>query len=82
MANRIERRTNREAYDIKAYQFMEANEAGQLEFLRVLHPYETYRVYSYSQAYGGQYALGSSLYITNIPGYIKYETPPKELLKK
>jgi len=66
---------------LKPINLWKRNEAGQLEFVRVLHPYETYRVYSYSQAYGGQYALGSGLYVTNIPGYIKYETPPKELLK-
>jgi hypothetical protein len=68
---------------LKPIKLWRKNKAGQFEFVRTLQPYETYRVYGYSRAYGGQYDLGNGLYIINIPpGYIKYETPPKELLKK
>jgi uncharacterized protein YvpB len=68
---------------LKPIKLWRKNKAGQLEFVRTLQPYETYRVYGYSGANGGQYDLGNGLCIINIPpGYMKYETPPKELLTK
>lgn len=55
-------------------------EGDKLVFVRVLKPGEVYRVYQYDSKYGGQYGVGSSLYITNIKGYVKYETPSKAVL--
>jgi uncharacterized protein YvpB len=65
---------------LKPIQLRRKNEAGQLEFVRTLRPYEAYRVYSYSQA-DGMYQVGNNLYVKHVQGYVKYETPPKELLK-
>ena len=48
---------------------------------RILQPGEVYRVYEYDNEYGGQYNVGG-LYITNMEGYIKYETPSKTLLER
>ncbi|MFF2755265.1 Ig-like domain-containing protein [Psychrobacillus sp. NPDC058041] len=55
-------------------------EGDKLVFERVLNPGEVYRVYRYDSKYGGQYGVGGSLYITNIKGYVKYETPSKAVL--
>lgn len=52
-------------------------EGEKLEFVRVLKPGETYRVYKYDDLYFGQYGVGSGHYVTNISGYLKYETPSK-----
>lgn len=52
--------------------------ADQIEFVRILQPGEVYRVYGYTEQYGGQYNVGAGYYITNMEGYIKYETPSKE----
>lgn len=54
---------------------------NKLIFSRVLKKGERYRVYNYSPLYGGQYGVGGGYYVTNIPGYLKYETPPKAKLK-
>jgi hypothetical protein len=48
------------------------DENNKLSVVRVLNPGETYRVYSYDEMYGGQYNLGSQLYITNMKDYIEY----------
>jgi N-acetylmuramoyl-L-alanine amidase len=53
---------------------------NQLEMVRILQPGEVYRVYSYDEHHGGQYGVGGGLYVTNMPGYIKYETPSKAKL--
>ena len=52
-----------------------------IEMARILQPGEVYRVYEYDNEYGGQYNVGG-LYITNMEGYIKYETPSKTLLER
>jgi Pro-Pro endopeptidase len=49
-----------------------------LEFIRILKPGERYRVYRYDSLYGGQYGLGGGLYVTNMKGYIRYETPSRD----
>ena len=49
-----------------------------LEFIRVLKPGERYRVYRYDPLYGGQYGLGAGLFVTNMKGYIRYETPSRD----
>lgn len=60
---------------LKPIQLQSKNEAGQLEFVRMLYPYETYRVYSYSKDNGGMYQVGSNLYVKALQGYFLYETP-------
>ncbi|MDF2066561.1 Ig-like domain-containing protein [Bacillus sp. Cr_A10] len=55
-------------------------EGDKLVFERVLKPGEVYRVYRYDSKYGGQYGVGGNLFITNIKGYQKYETPSKAVL--
>lgn len=54
--------------------------AGNLELERILQPNEIYRVYGFRQKHGGQYDVGGGHWVTNIPGYIRYETPSKSLL--
>lgn len=58
----------------KPINLWERTEKG-LEFERVLHPGEKYRVYRMDQHYGGQFGVGGNFYITNIKGFLKYETP-------
>ena len=53
---------------------------NKLTFVRVLNPGEKYRVYSYDNQYFGQYGVGGGYYVTNMKGYIKYETPSKKKL--
>lgn len=55
-------------------------EGDKLVFERVLNPGEVYRVYRYDSKYGGQYGVGGSLFITNMQGHVKYETPSKSVL--
>lgn len=56
----------------KKINLWERDENGKLQMVRVLNPGEVYRVYGYDDKYGGQYNLGSQLYITNMSGYIQY----------
>ncbi|KAF6509683.1 N-acetylmuramoyl-L-alanine amidase/putative S-layer protein [Geobacillus stearothermophilus] len=56
-------------------------ENGVLTFVRVLQPGEQYRVYSYDEAFGGQYGVGGGYYVTNIKGHVVYKTPSREKLK-
>jgi hypothetical protein len=53
----------------------------KLEFVRILKQSEVYRVYGYDTKFGGQYSLGAGYYITNMNGYILYQTPSKHLLE-
>ena len=55
-------------------------EGNKLVFVRVLKAGEIYRVYNYDGKHGGQYAVGGGHYITNMKGYVKYETPSKAKL--
>ncbi|MBY0120937.1 N-acetylmuramoyl-L-alanine amidase [Bacillus sp. S/N-304-OC-R1] len=55
---------------------------NKLILSRILDPGEVYRVYGYSDLYGGQYDVGDNHWITNMGGYIKYETPSKGFLEK
>jgi TP901 family phage tail tape measure protein len=55
---------------------------GKLEFSRILNPGEEYRVYGYDEKHGGQYNLGSNMWVTNMKGYLKYETPSADKLKQ
>ncbi|MCP1160552.1 MULTISPECIES: bifunctional metallophosphatase/5'-nucleotidase [Bacillus] len=52
----------------------------KLTFVRVLKVGEQYRVYRYDNKYFGQYGLGGGYYVTNMEGYIGYETPSKKKL--
>ncbi|MCZ8533840.1 M15 family metallopeptidase [Psychrobacillus psychrodurans] len=58
------------------------HENGQLQMVRVLNPGEEYRVYRYREDHGGQYNVGSGMWVTKMDGYIKYETPSKAMLAK
>lgn len=53
----------------------------KLEMVRILQPNEVYRVYGYDQLNGGQFNLGG-VYVTNMSGYTRYETPSPSLLEK
>lgn len=58
---------------------------GSLTYARGLNPAEVYRVYGYDDKHGGQYSVGGGYYVTNMAGYIKYETPSqwrKDALKE
>ncbi|GAE44111.1 5'-nucleotidase C-terminal domain-containing protein [Mesobacillus boroniphilus] len=55
-------------------------EGDKLIFVKVLKPGQTFRVYNYDSKYFGQYGVGAGHYITNMKGYIKYETPSKAKL--
>ncbi|EWG09925.1 bifunctional metallophosphatase/5'-nucleotidase [Cytobacillus firmus] len=55
---------------------------NKLQFVRVLKPGQVYRVYNYDYNYFGQYGVGSGHYITNVKGYVKYETPSKKKLEE
>lgn len=57
-------------------------EGDKLVFQRILNPGEVYRVYGYDSKYGGQYGVGGGLFITNINGYVKYQTPSKAILSQ
>lgn len=52
-----------------------------LKEIRVLKPGEVFRVYGYTAEHGGQYNIGGT-YVTNMKGYVKYETPSKSLLER
>lgn len=47
-------------------------EDNKLEMVRVLNPGERYRVYEIDSQYGGQFNLGSKLYITNMTENVEY----------
>lgn len=55
---------------------------GRLQMVRILQPGQRFRVYGYRNKHGGQYDVGANHWITKIDGYVRYETPSKELLKK
>lgn len=59
-------------YVKKKINLWQRDENNKLVEVRVLNPGEVYRVYSYDKMYGGQYNLGSQLYITNMNEYIEY----------
>lgn len=54
---------------------------GKLEMERVLQAGDRYRVYGYDDAFGGQFDVGSGMWVTNMPSHIKYETPSKDKLQ-
>lgn len=58
------------------------NKQPELKFERILNPDEVYRVYGYDGYYGGQYNVGGGFYITDMEGYVKYETPSKAKLNE
>lgn len=57
-------------------------EGGKLVFARVLAAGVPYRVYRYDEHFGGQYGLGGGYYVTDMEGYIIYQTPSKAKLKE
>lgn len=48
-----------------------------LQYVRVLNPGERYRVYNINSKYGGQFDVGANHWITNIQGYVTYESLSK-----
>ncbi|WP_066289818.1 N-acetylmuramoyl-L-alanine amidase family protein [Bacillus sp. FJAT-29937] len=67
---------------LKRINLWRRKENNKLVLSRILNPGEVYRVYGYDPLYGGQYDVGDNHWITNIDGYIKYETPSKAFLAK
>lgn len=67
---------------LKPINLWKRNSRNKLEIVRILYPGELFRVYGYSDQFGGQYDVGGGLWVTNMDGYIKYETPSKNLLVK
>lgn len=55
---------------------------GNLRMVRILQPNERYRVYGYRTKHGGQYDVGAGHWITNMEGYIRYETPSRAMLER
>lgn len=58
----------------------ERDENGKLTFVRVLKKGETHPVFSKDTLHFGQFGVGNGQYITDIKGYVKYETPSKQKL--
>lgn len=50
---------------------------GKLTEIRVLQVGDVFRVYNKDEMHGGQYDLGANCWVTNMEGFIKYETPSK-----
>lgn len=48
------------------------NDKNELTSVRVVKPGEKFRVYTRDNLHGGQFGLGSNLYITNIAGSVQY----------
>ncbi|WNS76953.1 N-acetylmuramoyl-L-alanine amidase [Bacillus sp. DTU_2020_1000418_1_SI_GHA_SEK_038] len=65
---------------LKRINLWRRDENKKLIFSRILNPGEVYPVYGFDNLYGGQYNVGDNHWITNIDGYIKYETPSKSFL--
>ena len=63
----------------KKINLWQRDENNKLTAVRVLNPGEKYRVYGQDDLYGGQFNLGSGLYITNIEDHLDYisVTPAK-----
>lgn len=55
-------------------------QGANLKTVGVLPVGKTCRVYGYDENHGGQYNVGGGQYVTNMEGYIKYETPSRALL--
>jgi N-acetylmuramoyl-L-alanine amidase CwlA len=67
---------------LKKINLWKRDKYNKLKFVRILQPGERYRVYGYDDLYKGQYNVGGGCWITQMDGYIKYETPSKKLLEK
>lgn len=59
-------------YVKKKINLWQRGDDNELILVRVLNPGEKYRVYQFDNLFGGQYNLGSNLYITNMPAHIEY----------
>lgn len=60
-------------YIKKKINLWERDKNNNLVMVRVLQPGEHYRVYGYDEQFGGQYNLGSQLYVTKMEDYIEYQ---------
>lgn len=58
----------------KAINLWKRDANGKLEFVRVLNPGESYRVYRIDNEYGGQYDVGGNHWITNMPEHVNYQS--------
>ncbi|MCK6207064.1 M23 family metallopeptidase [Bacillus infantis] len=63
---------------IKPINLWKRDANDNLTIERVLKPGEKYRVYGYDEKHGGQYDLGSKLWVTKMDGYINYKTPSQD----
>ncbi|MFE8701709.1 C40 family peptidase [Cytobacillus sp. FJAT-54145] len=61
-------------YIKKKINLWERDASDNLKVSRVLNPGEIYRVYGYDDKHGGQYNLGSQLYVTNMEDFIEYKS--------
>ena len=66
---------------LKPIKLWTRDKANNLVYVRGLNPGEVYRVYGYSDDYFGQYNVGANHWITNMKGYVKYETPSQAKLE-
>ncbi|MFE4524758.1 hypothetical protein ACFRCQ_22070 [Cytobacillus firmus] len=66
---------------LKPINLWKRNSRDEIKYHRVLQPGEQYRVYGHDQKHGGQYAVGGGYWVSNMEGYVKYETPSKEKME-
>ena len=57
-------------------------DGDKLIFVRILQVGDVYRVYNKDNKHGGQFDLGANCWLTDMDGYVKYETPSKSKLKE
>lgn len=67
---------------LKPINLWKRNEDDKLEFVRILQPNSTFRVYGYDELHGGQYSVGGGYYVTKMEGYVHYQTPSKRTLEQ
>ncbi|MFC0477892.1 C40 family peptidase [Robertmurraya beringensis] len=60
-------------YIKKRINLWERDANNNLVMVRVLQPGDHYRVYGYDEQFGGQYNLGSQLFVTKMEDYIEYQ---------
>lgn len=58
----------------KAINLWKRDANGKLQFVRVLNPGESYRVYGIDSKYGGQFDVGGSHFVTNMPEHVTFDS--------
>jgi N-acetylmuramoyl-L-alanine amidase len=67
---------------LKPINLWKRDENDKLTMVKVLNPPEQYRVYGFDDKHGGQYNVGGGCWVTNMDGFVKYETPSKSKLEE